>query len=59
MGDPEPWRIFLHLLDRGYGDSLCKVDLLLLNFHSTLPFQEVNLKQCIEWKLFVDFDIYF
>uniref|UniRef100_A0A8R1U117 SANT domain-containing protein n=1 Tax=Onchocerca volvulus TaxID=6282 RepID=A0A8R1U117_ONCVO len=24
MGDPEPWRIFLHLLDRGYGDSLCK-----------------------------------
>ncbi|VDM09134.1 unnamed protein product, partial [Wuchereria bancrofti] len=24
MGDPEPWRIFLHLLDRGYGDNLCK-----------------------------------
>lgn len=31
MGDPEPWRIFLHLLDRGYGDSLCKVGQLFLN----------------------------
>lgn len=32
MGDPEPWRIFLHLIDRGYGDSLCKVGLLFLDF---------------------------
>ncbi|VDO43448.1 unnamed protein product [Onchocerca flexuosa] len=39
MGDPEPWRIFLHLLDRGYGDNLCKVTLLLLNFLSVLFFQ--------------------